>query len=290
MKKLIILLVLTISTYSFAQQTYTLNNETLELKTEVEGNFDLLWNTFDGTYRYFIKNQDQQLIELTNTKGDNNTYDNAYKATLETLTGIDASKTKLTLYSLKNYINQSNAASDPSYTFDNTKPKLKTRVSVFSGLTNNPFVSNPDNKSVAFFGAELELFQSNPMPKHSGFLNIRTAGDTDNFNYSSTQFALGYRFRFINKPIFNVYAQTKFATFIASKTSIIYEDTNNPETFITEDVSSTGFDIPLIFGVGADFKVGKGFITVVADSLFAAFIDSNDNFPVDIALGYKFSL
>ncbi len=290
MKKLVLLLALTISAYSFAQNTYTINNETLELKTEVEGDYDLLWNTFDGTYRYFIKNQGGQLTELTNTKGADNKYDNAYKATLETLAGIDASKTKLTLYSLKNYVNQSNAASDSTYTYDNSKPKLKTRIGVFSGITNNPFVVNPNNKSAPLFGAELELFQDNALPKHSGFLNIRATGNTDDFKYSSTQIALGYRFRFINKPRFNIYGQTKFATFIASKSSITYEDSSNPGTFITEDVSSSGFDIPLIFGLGADFKVGNGFITFVADSLFAAFIDTEDNFPLDIALGYKFNL
>ncbi|AUC74376.1 hypothetical protein [Olleya sp. Bg11-27] len=290
MKTVTLLLTLTISVFSFAQTTYTVNNETLELKTEVEGTYDLLWNTFDGKYRYFIKNEDEQLTELTNTKGSDNKYNNAYQDTLKAILETDASKVKLTLPSLKNFINQSNAASDPNYTFDTSTPKLKTRVGVFGGITNNPFVTNPDNKSVPFFGAELELFQDTPITKHAGFLNIRTAGDTADFNYSSTQIALGYRFRFINTSKFNIYGQTKFATFTASKTTYNIEDIDNLGTFKTEDKASTSFDIPLAFGVGADFKVGNGYITFVYDNVFAILQDTSHNFPMDIALGYKFSL
>ena len=290
MKTVTLLLALTISVFSFAQTTYTVNNETLELKTEVEGTYDLLWNTFDGKYRYFIKNEDEQLTELTNTKGSDNKYNNAYQDTLKAILETDASKVKLTLPSLKNFINQSNAASDPNYTFDTSTPKLKTRIGVFGGITNNPFVTNPDNKSVPFFGAELEFFQDTPITKHAGFLNIRTAGDTADLNYSSTQIALGYRFRFINTSKFNIYGQTKFATFTASRTTYNIEDIDNLGTFKTEDKSSTSFDIPLAFGVGADFKVGNGYITFVYDNLFAILQDTSDNFPMDIALGYKFSL
>ena len=290
MKKLLLFLALTITTLSFAQTTYTVNNETLVLNTEVEGDFDLLWNTFDGKFRYFIKNKEEQLTELTNTKGSNNKYDNMYQTTLETLCNTDASKVKLTLYSLKNFINKSNAASDPNYTFNNSQPKLKTRLGIFGGLTNHPFITNPNNKTVPLFGAELELFQNNLIPKHAGFLNIRTTGDTDDFNYSATQIALGYRFRFINTSKFNIYAQTKFATFTASKTAYIIEDSVDPGTFYKEEKSSTSFDIPLTFGIGADFKIGNGFITFVYDNLFAALQDTADNFPLDFALGYKFNL
>ena len=290
MKTLVLFLALSFTTLTIAQNTYTFNNEKIELKTEVEGDYDLLWNTFNGRYRYFIKSQNENLTELTNSKGADNKYDNAYQTTLKATTGQDASKVKLTLYSLKNFINQANASSDPNYTYASDKPKLKTRIGVFSGLTNHPFVVNPNNKSVPFFGAELEVFQDSSVPKHSGFLNIRSAGDTDDFKYSSTQIALGYRFRFINKPSFNIYGQTKFATFTTSKTTIAYQDPNNTETIIIDEVKNSGFDVPLIFGIGADYKLGKGYITLVLDSFFAAFIDNEGNFPLDLALGYKLNL
>mgnify|MGYP000267953113 CR=1 FL=1 len=63
-----LLIPIAFSVSGFAQQTYTLNNETLELKTEVEGNIDLLWNIFDGKYRYFVRDKDGDIQELVNTK------------------------------------------------------------------------------------------------------------------------------------------------------------------------------------------------------------------------------
>ncbi len=290
MKKLAFLLALTISTYSFAQNTYTVNNETLALKTEVEGTLDLLWNIIDNQYRYFIKTEDNTLTELINIKGSNNKYNNAYQTTLSNLTGLDTSKTKLTLYSLKQFINEYNASKNSNYSYDSSKPKLSFRLGLFGGLTNNPFVFNPQNDKVAFFGAELELFEETVQPKHAGFLNIRSSRDSGPLNYSATQLSLGYRFRFINKAFFNVYGQTKFASLIFSNSTLSIEDSTNPGTFITSEQSNTAFDIPLAFGLGADFKVGNGYITFVADNLFAAFVSSTDNFPLDLALGYKFNL
>jgi len=61
-----------------AQKTYKVNDEKLELKTEADGALDLLWNIFDGKFRYFVKNKKEQLTELTNNKGADNKYDNAY--------------------------------------------------------------------------------------------------------------------------------------------------------------------------------------------------------------------
>jgi len=48
--------------------------------------------------------------------------------------------------------------------------------------------------------------------------------------------------------------------------------------------------VTFIFGLGADIKLGSGYLTLVYDSLFGVFIDSKDNFPVDFAVGYKFDL
>ncbi|WP_397364603.1 hypothetical protein [Olleya sp. R77988] len=185
MKKLILLLALTISSYSFAQNTYTVNNETLELKSEVDGTLDLLWNTFNNQFRYFIKTEDDTITELVNTK-NGNTYDNAYQTILSDLTGLDASKTKLTLYSLKQFLNKYNASKNSNYAYDSSKPKLKTRVGIFGGITNHPFLTNTDNEKTLSFGAELELFQDNPISNHAGFLNLKTTGETDDFKYSST--------------------------------------------------------------------------------------------------------
>ena len=45
----------------FSQETHTVNGESITLKTEVEGDLDLLWTSGDdGVFRYFVKKEDTQ--------------------------------------------------------------------------------------------------------------------------------------------------------------------------------------------------------------------------------------
>ena len=91
-----------------AQKIYTIKNETLELKIEVDGKIDLLWNIIDSQYRYFVRRPDGNIQELVNTKNANNKYQEEYKSTLTNLT-LDATVStedlNLTLYSLKQFFN-----------------------------------------------------------------------------------------------------------------------------------------------------------------------------------------
>ena len=62
MKKLVIFALLFLAfQVNYSQENYTINGETLELKTEVEGHLDLLWTSIDGTYRYFVKTSDESI-------------------------------------------------------------------------------------------------------------------------------------------------------------------------------------------------------------------------------------
>jgi len=70
---------------SLSQETYTVNGNSYQLKTEVSGTIDLLWNIIDGNYRYFAKKGDA-IVELTSTKDDNNDYKEEYKTILEGVT------------------------------------------------------------------------------------------------------------------------------------------------------------------------------------------------------------
>ena len=147
MKKYILSFVLCFITFfCVSQETYTVNGKSYELKTEVSGTIDLLWNIIDGNYRYFAKKGDA-IVELTNTKDDNNKYKEEYKTILEGITpetSLSAAKVKLTLASLHDYIDAYNALVDTNYVAA-SKAKLLTRFSVFGGVTNSPFVKNPDN-------------------------------------------------------------------------------------------------------------------------------------------------
>jgi hypothetical protein len=287
MKKILLVLLLCfVFQLNYSQNSYTIDGETLELKTEIDGNLDLLWNIIDGKYRYFVRTQDGNISELKNTKGQDKKYQEEYKTSLSGLTnGMSTDKLKLTLYSLRNYIDAYNVSVDSSYASTTTKSDVQFRLGLSGGITNNPFVGNPDNKKVPMFGAELELFEANVLPRHSGFLQARHAFSSDDFQYSTTEFSIGYRYRFINKERFSIYGQVKFAT--VNFTSVTFLDEDAMEV----DQNDTAFDIPFIFGIGSDIKVGdNSYITVIYGELFALLLDNQGNFSTDIAIGYKFNL
>jgi len=292
MKKTILFLIVLCCSYVLhAQNTYTVNGETYELKTEVNGTLDLLWNIINGEYRYFVKKEDDSIVELTNIKSSDNKYSEAYKATLNNLTqnsNLSTDRLKFTLYDLRNFIDSYNAFADADYAVISKKTKLSTRILLFGGLTNSPFVENPENKSNPLLGAEIEVFEGSSIPKHSLFFQIKHVLSSDDFDYSTTQLGLGYRFRFIRKEAFNVYANVIAATYNVSKSTISYLD---EDVVITEERSANSFDVPLIFGIGADIKITENsFITITYDELFAAFLDNQDNFSTHFAIGYKFNL
>lgn len=293
MKKLglILLLFCTVSV-TFSQKEYNVDGETYQLKTEVEGPVDLLWNVIDNNYRYFIE-KDGKIEELTNTKNNNGSFQEEYINTLKQFTGnseIDSKKIKLTLPSLRDFVNQYNASIDSNYVIEKTKIELKSRLGFFAGITNNPFVENPDNLTSPLFGAELELYDDNIAKRHASFLQLTHILENEDLKYSTTEIALGYRFRFIYSERFNIHANLKLVTLSFSNSTVTYVDEDTMDEF-TEDKSATSFDAPVIFGLGADLKISKNsFITFYYNELFALSLDNQGNFSTNLALGYKFRL
>lgn len=274
-----------------AQDTYTINGETYQLKTEVNGSIDLLWNIIDGQYRYFIK-KDNSIEELVNTKGSDGTYQEQYISTLKSFSSdatISYDKVKLLLYSLKDFVNEYNATVDSSYSYNTNKIAVKTRLGFFGGMTNIPFVTNPDNDLSPTIAAEFELYDDNIAKRHAAFIGLRHIFKNKELQYSSTEASLGYRYRFIYKQGFNIYANVKLATFTASKNVVTYLDESDQQ--ISREVSGNSFDAPVIFGLGADIKITEnGFLTLSYGELFALFFDNGDNFSTDFSIGYKFNL
>jgi len=292
MRKIIFLLLFILFCFSAsAQKQYTINGETLELKTEVTGTIDLFWNIIDHEYRYFVR-KDNVITELVNTRGNNNKFQEEYKTTLSELTkdsGLNTSDVKLTLYDLGNFINKYNASQDSNYIIASKEAIIKSRLLVFGGVTNSPFINNPDNINNPQFGAEIEVFEGNILPRHTLFFEIKHVLNNDEFKYSTTQLSLGYRFRFINTEKFILYANMVFGTYNFSKNTLSF--INEADAIITEEITNNGFDAPFAFGIGADFKITpNSFITLNYNELFALFVDSQDNFSTNVALGYKFNL
>jgi len=292
MKKLVFLLLFALFCFSaYAQKQHTINGETYQLKTEVSGTIDLLWNIIDSEYRYFVK-KNGTITELVNTKGNSKKFQEEYKTTLSNLTkgsALSTSKVNLTLYSLRNFINKYNASVDPNYVSVSKETVIKSRLLVFGGISNSPFISNPNNIKNPLFGAEIEIFEDNILPRHALFFELKHVLDNDKFKYSTTQLALGYRYRFINTEAFNLYANAIFGTYNFSKITITY--LNELDETITEENTDNAFTAPFSFGVGADFRVSpNSFITLTYNELFALFLENKGNFSTNIALGYKFNL
>jgi len=292
MKKIIFLLLFVLFCFSTsAQKQYTIKGETLELKTEVTGTIDLLWNIIDREYRYFVR-KNEVITELINARGNDNKFQEEYKTTLSELTkdsGLNTSDVKLTLYDLGNFINKYNASQDSNYVIASKEAIIKSRLLVFGGVTNSPFINNPDNINNPQFGVEIEIFEGNILPRHTLFFEIKHVLNNDEFKYSTTQLSLGYRFRFINTEKFILYANVVFGAYNFSKNTLSF--INDADVIITKEITNNGFDAPFAFGIGADFKItSKSFITLNYNELFALFVDSQDNFSTNIALGYKFNL
>lgn len=286
MKKLVIAFCFFFSiTCIKAQESFTIKGETLQLKLEVDGQLDLLWNIINGQYRYFIRTSENNITELINTKNEDRHYKEQYKSVLENLTGTSASKVNLTLSDLKAYLDNYNQSQDQNYISSIYNAKLQLRLEVFSGITNSPFINNPNNNSSFQFGTELELLDGNHIKRHAMFMQLRHVLKSNDFKFTTTELSLGYRFRFINLKTINVFGQTKFATLNFLKNT--FPGPND----VPVDVSETVFDIPFTFGVGADVRLtDSSFLTFRYNELFALLIENNGNFSTNVTLGYKFNL
>lgn len=290
MKKIVCLICLLLSfSFSEAQETYMVDGERLVLKNEVDGKLDLLWNIIDSKYRYFVRTEGNRIIELKNTKKDGK-FQEEYKTLLNELTDATMStkRLNLTLFSLKEFIDSYNGSVDTTYQSTSTRNKLLFRLGLFGGITNSPFITNPDNLTTPLFGAELEVLDVNRISRHAVFLQLKHVLEQDELQYSTTELALGYRFRFVNKETFSLYGNVKFATLNFSNATVV---TDEDGTITTEEFNETAFDVPFIFGLGADIRLTENsFITLAYNELFALLLDNQGNFSQDFSIGYKFNL
>jgi hypothetical protein len=290
MKKLIFLLTLVLFCLSVsAQKQYTVGGETYELKMEANGTIELLWNIIDKEFRYFVK-KDDIITELVNTKGNSKIFQEEYKITLTNLTnksGLSTEKVRLTLYSLRNFINEYNSLQDPNY-IAIKDAVVQSMLLIFGGVSNSPFINNPDNISTPLFGAEIEVFEATNLPRHSIYFQFQHRFQNDAFKNSQTQIGVGYRLRFFNKKTFSVYANILAATYSFNKQTITFFD---GDVLLEEEISRNGFNAPFIFGIGVDLRLNdRSFITLTYNELFALLIENKDSFSTNFALGYKFNL
>lgn len=322
MKKVLIILIVLCINATYAQQMFTVNGETVVLNKETDGPVNFLWNSVNGQFRYFIQTENDEIIELTNTKNAANEYNEEYKDVLYEVTGMNPAEARLTTYSLKDFIKRYNRSKDPNYNTDSNnqttskkskknrfrdrpfddRQELGWRFGSTAGFTNLPYVYNPEGTIFMSFYAELEAFEESDYPRHSLFLGvefmpfetIQENENNQNIDYFALQPSLGYRFRFVNRPSVNFYLNTRFAAFTYSEKRILTTDNTAGSVAANKERIDVGrnFTIPFTFGIGTDIKVKKnGYITLLFDSLFSVFSEfKNKTFPLDMSIGYKFDL
>jgi len=293
MKKFALLLCFIISSAALqAQETFLVDGASVDLEREADGKLDLFWKIIDREYRYFVKTETDELIELKNTKADNGEFQHEYKNVLARLTedaNLPVKHLKFKRSSLKAFVDNYNKISDNTYQAVPSTKRVNLRFGVFGGITNSPFTSNPENVRSGQFGAELEILDNKKLTRSALFLQAKHVLEHDDFAYSTTEIALGYRFRIINTKAFSFYAETKFATLSFSEATVTTIDEDEmPEI---NNIKETSFDIPLIIGVGADVRLSScSLITLGYNQLFAILIDNQGNFSTDFTIGYKFEL
>ena len=288
MKKLLALIVFIFITgiTTQAQTFHNVDGKEVELSEEITGKVTLYYAVIDSNYRYFVK-KNEEITELTNTKNDAGKYQEEYKEILKIITAeadnLSTKDLKLTLASLRSFIDSYNKAVDQNYRMTANRPKPKSRLGAFGGISNVPFVNNPDNTIVPTFGLDFEVYDVKAS-RHSIALGFKQSLKGSDFDYTSSQFSIGYRFRIINKTSFALYPQATLAVYdISSNTTVV----NGTKV----STSGSGFEAPIILGIGSDIKLGNGFITISANELVALVnLKNQGNFPVDLRLGYKFNL
>lgn len=284
-------LLLCLNSLSAQTKAYTVNGQSYALQTEVEGPMTLLWNVIDQEYRYFIQ-KGTEIIELENTEVDGS-YQEEYIDTLKAMTkdaSMDTKGLRLTLGSLRKFVNAYNSQVDPNYEDNSLLVDLEYRLGAFGGVTNNIFTTNPENVSVPQFGIDFELYDPTALPSHAIVVQFEQSLSSDEFDYQSSQFSLNYRLKFIRSNAIDVYLNTKLVTITSAKRDSPLVIEGEDGSTVTVDQEGTNLQGPFIFGLGADIRLGKGFLTLNYHDAFSFVIDDNGEFPVDISLGYKFIL
>ena len=278
-----------IATNTYAQETYTVNGEQLELKTEVEGSITLLWNIIDGEYRYFIK-KGTTITELTNTKTDGH-YQEEYHQVLQFNTSdeeLSENKVKLTTQSLSNYFEDYNKLKDPTFVVKENNINLKTRLGAFVGITNAVYSDNVTNQTLPTLGLEFEIVENNKLKRHSIVFQFKQTFENSEYKYSASQISLNYRFKFIKKEKIDVFINTKIAAYTFESVPRLVDNEDTDEILVIS--SEDNFSALMSFGIGADYKLGNGYLTFIYGDIVSIVEGSNGEFPIDFTIGYKFNL
>lgn len=275
----------------FAQEVFIVEGDTVSLRREVKGTLSLYWAKEDQDYRYFIQ-KEKRMAELKNSEAEG-VKQEEFKAQLADFTSdaeIDTRDVKFLLYSLKHFVNRYNALVQEEYSYNAATANIKNRLGLFTGLSNNKYTENPDNKIVPVLGVEFEFYDPNLAKRHAAFLQLRQSFKRDDYRYSSTQFSVNYRFRPLIFEEFDIHIDAELVTFNYSEDQLDILDETGNVVGVKHD-NGLSFTAPLSFGIGTDYRVTEAsYLTFSYNDIISLVLDSNGRFPLDFTIGYKFNL
>src|SRR5690606_23877072 len=148
---------------------------------------------------------------------------------------------------------------NPSYTETKKNIDLQFRLGAYVGVTNSVYTDNVDNTLQGVGGLELEMIDAVKLRRHAMVLGFRHTFESSDHKYSASQFSLNYRFKVIKTPKIDMYVNAE----VASITFFKKETIVNPfgGTAHIEKTSGSDFNALLTFAIGADYKVGNGYIS-----------------------------
>lgn len=270
-----------------AQEEYNVDGQVYLLRSDVKGELELLWNIIDNEYRFFLKDGD--VITELKSSDHGGRYRNDYKQLLEERTAdadLSTKRVSLSLLSLHNFFVEYNSIKDPKFFAESNNAPLQLWVGTYGGTTNSIFTENITNESQPVVGFELELIDTIKLKRHTIVLDLRNTFKGNEHKYSATQFGLSYRFKFVKSVKFDMFLNTKIVTFAFFEKEIFGIEEKDP----IRKFSGNNYTTPLTFGIGADYKVGKGYMTFGYHDFVSLMMDSNEENAMDFSLGYKFQI
>lgn len=288
---LLVVLFLGFPWIGFSQEITEIDGKTYELTTEVEGPMTLLWSKEGKKFRFFSK-KEGEIVELKNTKTGGK-FQEEYKEVLKNQTrdiSISSEKVKFTPRSLAAFFNEYNRLKDPEYALHKKESDLEFRLGFFGGVDNVIFTDNINNSLHGIGGIDFELVD--PKLKHHALvLQLKQTFKTDDHDYSSSEMSFNYRFKFLVSEKMDVFINFRFAAFYFSEERYEVFEENDPNgSWISYSDSGFGVGAPLTFGIGADYKIGNGYLTFGFQDIFGLNVTSNKEFPIHFSLGYKWVL
>lgn len=272
-----------------AQQNYTINGETLTVTTEVEGPLTLLSLKEDRNFRFFSK-KGNEIVELKDTKIDGKQKEE-YKLILKEQTAdapVSVEHVRFTPRSLSKFFRDYNSKINPEYAQEQTLSQIQFRLGFFGGIDNVVYVRNEENTVHPIAGIDFELVDPN-LRRHALLLQFKHTFSTDNHDYTTSQLLFNYRFKFVATSKFDAFVNFKFATLSYWKEKYEVIPANGPSPLLITN-SAFGVGAPLSFGLGADYKLGNGYITFGFNDFAALNANSPHSFPINFSLGYKWML